>query len=53
MVTIPNVLLEGMETKNPSEPHFFKTSVSTSFCISKKLLHCRYNWLSYDEHSII
>ena len=52
-LTILNVSLEWMQTKNPSKPELFKTTLSTVFCINNKLLHCRSNWLRYDEHSII
>lgn len=52
-LTIRNALLEFMQIKNPSKPELFITTLSTAFCINKKLLHCRSNWLRYDEHSII
>ena len=52
-LTILNVLLECMQTKNPSKPELFTTTLSTVFCINNKLLHCRSNWLRHDEHLII
>ena len=52
-LTILNVSLECMQTKNSSKPELFTTTSSTVFCINNKLLHCRSNWLRHDEHLII